>query len=161
MESRMSAPRPKRNLVIGAAVVAVAACSQNPQFRMTSANQAYSSLNELYVLLSKAELGALRSASTFDDSADSYATAMAGFQLGRLLDTDGPIDIGPSGSALQVAIARCVDQIKRMSVLHRTRGIEPASPAIDAVRRSCDAAAGSIAATETSSWLFATAAGDL
>jgi hypothetical protein len=158
----MSTPRPKGCFVACAVLSAVAACSQNPQFRMTNANEAYSSLSGLYVLLAKAELGMFRSASSFRDSADDYATTIAGFQLGRLLDDDRPAaGIEPSPGELDAAIARCVDLVERLSLLHRTRGVAPGSPAIPAVRESCDAAALSVAATETSSWLFATAAGDL
>ncbi len=157
----MAAPRPKGRIVACAIFVAVAACSQNPQFRMTNANQAFNSLNELYVLLAKAELGLFRSASSFGDNADSYATTIAGFQLGRLLDADRPAGIDTSRSELDDAIARCVKLVERLSVLHRTRGVAPGSPAIAAAREGCDGAARSVAATETSSWLFATAAGDL
>ena len=150
-----------RNLAGGAMLVALAACSQNPQFSMSTANRTYASLSELYVLLAKAELGAFRSRSSFDGSVDGYAAVIGGFQLGRLLDADRAVSLDAKRRSLNAAILRCVAQVKNMSVLHRTEGIDLAAPVIEAVRQTCDAAATAVAATETSSWLFATAAGDV
>lgn len=157
----MLALMPTRNLVAGAVLVALSACTQNPQFRMSNANQVYGSLDELYVLLAKAELGAFRSRSSFGGSVDGYAAVVGGFQLGRLLEADRAVSLDAVRSSLDAAISRCVAQVKNMSVLHRTEGIDPAAPVIEAVRQTCDAAAIAVAATETSSWLFATAAGDV
>lgn len=157
----MRALMPTRNLVAGAVLVALSACTQNPQFRMSNANQVYGSLDELYVLLAKAELGAFRSKSSFGGSVDGYAAVVGGFQLGRLLEADRAVSLDAVRSSLDAAISRCVAQVKNMSVLHRTKGIDPTEPVIQAVREACDAAAIAVAATETSSWLFATAAGDI
>ena len=157
----MRALIPTRNLVAGAVLVALTACTQNPQFSMSTANRTYASLSELYVLLAKAELGAFRSSSSFVGSVDGYAAVMGGFQLGRLLDADRAVSLDAKRRSLNAAISRCVAQVKNMSVLHRTKGIDPAEPVIEAVRETCDAAATAVAATETSSWLFATAAGDV
>jgi len=149
----------KRSLIV-AATLAVAACSQNPQFRIASANRAYDALEGLYVLLAKAELGALRSPASYAGSVDDYAAVIAGFQTGRLLDAGRP-DAAAAAESLSAGIARCVDDVKRMSAVHKAGGVAPGSAEIPRVRASCDAAARSVAASETSSWLFATAAGDV
>jgi hypothetical protein len=158
----MTVSRLRPVLAAAALLAAVAACTQNPQFRMNLANQSYGSLNELYVLLAKADLGTLRSPSSFADEADSYAMIIGGFELGRLLarPTGSPPGAG-SLDDLDRAIRQCVGQLTQMSDRHRTSGIVPGSPTIRTVRERCDAAARSVAADEVSSWIFSTAAGDL
>lgn len=157
----MRALIPTRNLVAGAMLAALAACSQNPQFRMSTANRTYASLSDLYVLLAKAELGAFRSTSSFGDSVDGYASVVGGFQLGRLLEADPTVSLDAERRSLGGAVSRCVAQLKNMSAIHGEKGIDPGDPVIQAVRNTCDAAAVAVAATETSSWLFSTAAGDV
>ncbi len=146
-------------------LVAVTACSQNPQFRMNIANQAYSSLSELYVLLAKADLGALRSPASFGGEVDSYAQIIGGFQVGRLMVAGRPAGSARSKAAaldeIDAAIGRCAAQVRSMSDVHRSAGIAPGSDTIRTVRASCDAAAQLVAANEVSSWLFTTVAGDL
>jgi hypothetical protein len=154
--------RLKRALATASALCVLAACSQNPQFRMNMADQAYTALNELYVLLAMAELGTLRSPASFTGMADTYAVIIGGFQIGGLIAAGRPQ--GPASDRpddLDKTIPRCVDQIRRISDLHRTSGISPSSPALKTVRASCNAAARSVAANEVSSWVFTTIAGDL
>jgi hypothetical protein len=154
--------RLKRALATASTLGVLAACGQNPQFRMNMADQTYTALNELYVLLAMAELGTLRSSASFAAKADTYAAIIGGFQVGMLIAAGRPLD--PASDLpddLDKTIPRCVDQIRRMSSLHRTSGISPDSPALENVRASCDAAARSVAANEVSSWVFTTIAGDL
>jgi hypothetical protein len=126
---------------------------------MNVANQAYGALNELYVLLAKADLGALRSPSSFDDEVGSYAGIIGGFQVGRLMAAGRPV--GGFLHDLDKAIGQCADQVRRMSDVHRSAGLAPGSTTLRSVRTSCDTAARSVAAEEASSWIFSTAAGDL
>jgi hypothetical protein len=152
----MLAPGLRRILAATAVLGAVAGCGQNPQFRMNLANRAYGSLGELYVLLAKADLGALRSPSSFAGEVDSYAAILGGFEVGRLMAKDHA-----SGDDLNKAIQQCVGQVRQMSDAHRTAGIAPGSARIRTVRISCDDAARLVAANEVSSWIFSTAAADL
>jgi hypothetical protein len=140
-------------------------CSQNPEFRANLANQAYGSLNQLYVLLAEAELGALRSPSSFASEVETYATIIGGFEVSRLIVAGRPASRTASEAAsledLGGAIGHCVAQVKRLSEMHRTNGIASGSAMIGSVRGSCDTAARLVAANEVSSWIFTTAAGDL
>jgi hypothetical protein len=154
-------PRSRLKLVLAAAALAgMAGCSQNPQFRMAIASQAYGSLEALYVLLAKAELGALRSPSSFGDEVETYATVIGGFEASRLL-VAGALDPNGPAAVLDQSIDGCVARVRQMSVRHRATGI-PADPALlGGVRSVCDAATRQVAAEAASSWLFSTAAGDL
>jgi hypothetical protein len=144
-------------LAIATTLVLVAGCSKSPQFRMANANQAYDSLNELYVLLAKAELGAYRSPSSFAGTVDSYAEVVGGFETGRLMGADRPRE----AASFDAAIDGCVGEVRGMAQTHRTAGIDPDAFVIRTVRSRCDAAANAVAENEVSSWLFTTAAGDL
>jgi hypothetical protein len=161
----MSPTRLKATLATAAMLVALTACSQNPQFRANVANQAYGSLSELYVLLAKADLGALRSPASFGGEVDSYAQIIGGFEVGRLMVAGRRPGLSRSRAAafddLDAAVKRCADQVGRMSDMHRRAGIAPGSETIRTVRASCDAAARLVAASELSSWVFTTVAGDL
>lgn len=159
----MLASRLRRTFATLAVLAAVSACSQNPQFRMDMANEAYESLDTLYVLLAKADLGALRSPSSYPGEVDSYATIIGGFDLGRLLTAGRPSGKGGAASLdhVDATIGQCVGEIRRMSDVHRSKGIAPGSDVVRAVRTRCDAAARLVAANEVSSWLFSTAAEDL
>ena len=161
----MSLPRLKGTLATAAMLVALTACSQNPQFRANVANQAYGSLSELYVLLAKADLGALRSPASFGGEVDSYAQIIGGFEVGRLMVAGRRPGLSRSRAAafddLDAAVKRCADQVGRMSDMHRRAGIAPGSETIRTVRASCDAAARLVAASELSSWVFTTVAGNL
>ena len=154
------APRLNPILATAATLVALAACSQNPQFRMNMASQAYGALNELYVLLARADLGTLRAPASFADQAESYAVIIGGFEVAGLLAAGRPPGREPSED-LAATIGRCVDRLRRMSDQHRTAGIAPRAPITSAVRTGCDAAARSVAADEVSLWVFSTIAGDL
>ncbi len=144
-------------LAIGAVLVLVAGCSRNPQFQMANANRAYGAFSELYVLLAKAEIGAFRKPSSFAGAVDSYAEVMGGFEIGRLLGRDRP----ESTAALQGPVDGCIAELRSMAGMHRASGIDPDAPILQSVRSRCDTAALAIAENEVSSWLFATAAGDL
>jgi hypothetical protein len=153
----MSRGRVGRILAIGAVLVLVAGCSRNPQFQMTNANRAYTAFADLYVLLAKAEIGALRSPSSFNGTVDSYAEVIGGFEIGRLLGGDRPA----ATAALQAPIDLCLDQLRAMATIHKASGVAPDAPIVQAVRRQCDTAVQAVAENEVSSWLFETAAGDL
>jgi hypothetical protein len=160
----MPPSRLKPTLALAAALLALAACGQNPQFRMNVASQSYGSLDELYVLLAKADLGALRSAASFGDEVDSYARIIGGFQVGRLMVAGRPASRRAGAASLDdldAAIARCAAQVTRMSDVHRRAGLPPGSDTIRTVRASCDAATRLVAANAVSSWVFTTVAGDL
>ncbi len=130
----MFASRLKTILATAALLAALAACTQNPLFRMNMANQAYGSLNALSELLAKADLGALRSSSSFSGEVDNYAAIIGGFEVSRLLAAGHPTET----ASLDASLGRCVDQVRRMSDMHRTAGIAPASAVIRAVRTSCE-----------------------
>ena len=144
-------------LAIGAALLAVAGCSRNPQFQMANANQAYGAFSDLYVLLAKAEIGAFGAPSSFNGTLDSYAEVIGGFEIGRLLGGDRP----EATAALRTPIDECIAELRSMAAMHRASGIDADAPILQAVRGRCDTAALAIAENEVSSWLFATAAGDL
>lgn len=161
----METAKLKGTLAVAVTLVALSACSQNPQFRINTANQVYSALNDLQVLLAKAELGRFRQASSFNGAADSYAKVIGGFQVGRFVAVGLPPDADVAGAdALNPQdgfIARCVDQVRRMAATHRTSGIAPDAAIIGTVRHDCAAAARAVAANESSALLLTTAAGYL
>ena len=101
------APRLNPILATAATLVALAACSQNPQFRMNMASQAYGALNELYVLLARADLGTLRAPASFADQAESYAVIIGGFEVAGLLAAGRPPGREASED-LAATIGRCV-----------------------------------------------------
>ena len=153
----------RRTLLTTCLLVIVAGCGRNPEFRDNLAQQAYHSVTELYVLLAKANLGALRHPSSYGGEVDRYAVVIGGFQAGRLLASDrlrGSKD-PHSLDGLDTNIERCVDAVRQMAEMHQRTGIDQGSGMIRTVRASCDTAATSIAGNEASSWFVSTLAGDL
>jgi hypothetical protein len=149
-------------LATAATLAVLAACGRNPEFRTSLANHAYTSLADLHTLLAKADLGTLRSRSSFAGEADTYATVIGGFEMSRLLAAAPAADrTAITSDDLDRNVGRCADQVRQMSDLHRTAGLAPRSPIVRSVRTSCDAAATWVAANEASSWLVSTIAGDL
>lgn len=148
-----------------AAALLVCACDSNPQFRMNSANRAYGALNDLQVLLARAELGLLRARASFDAQAGAYAEIIAGFEIGRSV----PIGKGmrsaasraASRDALDGAITGCVDAVKAMAQAHRTSGLPAGSARLGAARQRCQAAVALVAENERPSIFISTVAGDL
>ena len=140
-----------------AALTMCAGCSQNPQYRMAIADQTYDALGGLYVLLAKADLGALSTAASHPGTMDEYAEVIAGFRVGRLLVFGPP---GTEADGLLAQIAGCVSEVERMSATHAAGGIAPGAPGLEVVRDRCDAAARAVAASAASSWILTTAAGD-
>lgn len=147
------------------ALLFLAACSQNPQFKINTANQVYSALNNLQVLLAQSELGLFAKPASFPDQADSYASVMGGFSAGRFVAIATPplgVLLGEGAPAAgDGVVEQCVDQIRQMALQHKASGIAPTSGIIRTVRSSCDAAARAVAANESSALLLTTAAGDL
>lgn len=162
----MAPAKLKASLAAAVALAALAACNQNPQFRINTANQVYGALNALQVLLAKAELGRFRHASSFDAAADSYAEIIGGFEVGRFVTLVG---LPPEGNAADDSalnpqdrlIAGCTAQVRQMAAQHQAAGIAPDSPLPETLRKSCSAAARAVAANEASALLLTTAAEDL
>jgi hypothetical protein len=143
----------------------LSACSQNPQFKISTANKVYSALNDLQVLLAKAELGLVSSPASFAKTSGDYAKIMGGFETGRftavgISQSVDVLDADSLNPEVKV-IASCVAQVRTMAETHRSTGIDPASDIIPTVRQSCGAAARSVAANESSALILSTAAGDL
>jgi hypothetical protein len=153
------------NLANLTALALLSACSQNPQFKINSANQVYKSGYDLNTLLAKAELDAFQNPSTYAANVDSYASAIGGFQVGRQVALVQPTGLfrskGIALDTLESDLEECIAKIAQMAELHRTSGIDPKSNITQAVRASCDKAIRSVAANETSAWIVTTAAGDL
>jgi hypothetical protein len=142
-----------------AALLALLGCVRNPEFRTSVANHAYGTLGDLHTLLARAELGTLRSRSSFAGQADTYAEVIGGFEMSRLLAA------APTGGTLpddlDRSAARCAAEVRQMAAEHRSAGLAPDAPILRTVRASCDAAAAAVAAGEASSWVLTTVAGDL
>jgi hypothetical protein len=149
-----------RALATAAALSAGAACTVNPQFRISLAKQTYAALDELYVLLAKAELGAFRFPSSFAAEADAYAAVIGGFGVGALMAPRAGAEV-EGAPDLVAAVDRCVGQVRRLAAAHRTSGVAPDAAAIHAVRASCDTAVRWVAASEAPSLILRTVGGDL
>jgi hypothetical protein len=160
----MSAVILRKSLAIATLLAALSACSQNPQFKINSANRVYASFHDLNILLAQADLGTFRKPSSFAANADSYATVIGGFEVGRFAAV-GLSSAAPSATAsvdpLDQLIGRCIDQIRQMADTHRTTGIAPASAIRQSVQTSCEQAVLSVAANEDSALIVTTAAGYL
>lgn len=164
--ARMAAlMRPGRSVPAAILLASLLGCGSNPQFNINSANQAYGSLNELYGLLAKAELGAFGSPASFAANLDSYSEVIGGFEVARMIDRRGKRRSAAANAAagddLDRAVAECVARVGQMAAVHRSRGIGPGSSQSQAARASCNAAARSVAANEASSLVINTVAGDL
>ena len=154
--------RPTPGLAAAAILLLLAACGRNPEFRTSVANDAYASLADLHRLLAAADLGSLRSPSSFAGEADAYARVIGGFEMSRLLGTAAAADLpGTPSDDLARNVGHCADQVRRMAAQHRAAGLAPGAPVVGSARTSCDAAATWIAANEASSWILTTVAGDL
>ncbi|MDK3074210.1 hypothetical protein QO034_13915 [Sedimentitalea sp. JM2-8] len=159
------AVKSSRFLAFTAAVFVLSACNSNPQFRMTSANRVYDSFNGLYIFLAKADLGLFESPASFPAEIDTYGEIIAGFEIGRLVQTEKKLSSAlaraESRSALDSVIARCVDQVKAVAKQHKAKGIPAGSQLLDTTRKACVLAVGAVAENERSSIFVATVAGDL
>jgi hypothetical protein len=154
----------RKRSVLTVVVLLLGACSQNPQFKINTANQVYSALNTLQVMLAQAELGLFAQPSSFAAQADSYAGVMGGFSAGRFVEIAAPpvVDLlGEAAPGSGSVVERCVADIRTMALRHKASGIPATSEVIGTVRSSCDAAARAVAANESSALLLTTAAGDL
>jgi hypothetical protein len=143
-----------------AATLALAACSGNPDYRTDIASRSYAALGDLYVLLAKADLGALRAPSSYPASVDSYAAVLGGFRIGGLL-ARLPSDAGAPPDDIEGTLTRCLDRVREMANRHKAQGVAPGDPLLGTVRTACDTAARWVAADEASSWVLNTFAGDL
>ena len=154
-----------RFVALTVAAFLLSACNSNPQFRMISANRVYDSFNSLYILLAKADLGLFRSPSSFPAEVDTYGEIIAGFEIGRMVQTEKKLSSAlaraESRDALASVIAKCVDQVKVVAKQHRSSGIPAGSPLLDTTRKACLLAVGAVADNERSSIFVATVAGDL
>ncbi len=131
--------------------IVVGGCSVTPQLNKDLAKLATKSYNDLSTLLAKAELGALRSNSSFDKSVDNYAAIVSGYETVRLyVGSSNPQDnsaVGASSSTLGRLIDICLQQVKFLAEAHKASGIKPGSGITQPVRVSCDAATRSITAS--------------
>jgi hypothetical protein len=161
----MSVPNMNKTMVFLTTFMALSACSQNPQFKMNSANQVYQAGNDLHILLAKADLDAFQRPSSYATNIENYAAVIGGFEVGRQVAVFQSRFLAPSKAVkldtLDSDIAGCLVRIKQMAKLHSTSGIDASSSITEAVRSSCDKAVRSVAANETSAWIVTTAADDL
>lgn len=114
------------------------------------ATEAYEVLSKI---LAKADLGLLRSPSTFNDYADDYATVIskfetAAFSVGGAPSGENSTPLAQAKTSLNVILQSCLNLVKLFSKEHKEFGIVEGSGTVQPVRVSCDQAVKAIRATK-------------
>ncbi|MGJ8529383.1 hypothetical protein [Maritalea sp.] len=121
-----------------------------PRYLQEADSKSTSGYEELAVLLSKAELGAFKETSSYNDQIDGYSSIIGKFTVAKLAHTNAETASQTSGAqaSLNTIIENCISLIKLLAKEHKLDGIVPNSGTTQTVQVGCDIALHAIRATK-------------